>query len=79
MDVTLKEPANIAASGPSGHAAWQNIYVFASTPAYISVSIIWGQCSAGHATNSTSVVNKIRALRFFFNCAACDSAPELSI
>lgn len=31
MDVTLKEPANIAASGPSGHTAWQNIYVLAST------------------------------------------------
>lgn len=78
MDVTLKEPANIAASGPSGHAAWQNIYVFASTLAYISVSNIWGQCSAGHATNSTSLVNKLRALRFFFSCDGFDSAPELS-
>lgn len=27
MDVTLKEPANIAASGPCGHSASQNIYV----------------------------------------------------
>lgn len=52
MDVTLKEPANIAASGPSGRSAWQNIYAFASTSTYISVSVIWGQCDAGHATNS---------------------------
>lgn len=27
MDVTLKEPTNVAASGPSGHTASQNIYV----------------------------------------------------
>lgn len=28
MDVTLKEPTDVAASGPSGHTASQNIYVY---------------------------------------------------
>lgn len=64
MDVTLKEPTNIAPSGPSGHTAWQNIYVFASTPALISASIIWGQSTVAHATNRAFTVNKIRTVRF---------------
>lgn len=55
MDVTLKEPANIAASGPSGHTAWQNIYVFASTGLHCCGAL--GQYSAGYAAHS-SILNK---------------------
>lgn len=59
MDVTLKEPANIAASRPSGHNAWQNIFVFSYTLAFL-------QALSEDSTvlaNSTSV-NEIRALTF---------------
>lgn len=74
MDVTLKEPANIAASGPSGHKTWQNVNVFASLSPYIYLNIIQGRCSAGHVTNSSPMVSKIRALDFFLRFDGRDSA-----